>query len=154
MAWEGIPTAAPGDAAQSILLSPGYRTHSLHTSIAFLVKCFDFGSSDKETLPFSSACGFLERQGLLRLAGIALGMGIQRGQAACHGDGMGTGEMGWVLKRWGLQGWAGDCRDGYHRAGLGISGIEWLLHGWTGYCSDGRWGGCWDNAHPCIHGAM
>jgi len=105
MAWEGIPTAAPGDAAQSILLSPGYRTHSLHTSIAFLVKCFDFGSSDKETLPFSSACGFLERQGLLRLAGIALGMGIQRGQAACHGDGMGTAEMGWVLQGWGLQGW-------------------------------------------------
>lgn len=131
MAWEGIPTAAPGDAAQSILLSPGYRTHSLHTSIAFLVKCFDFGSSDKETLPFSSACGFLERQGLLRLAGIALGMGIQRGQAACHGDGMGTAEMGWVLQRWGLQGWISQGWAWYIRDRMASSWVDWVLQRWT-----------------------
>lgn len=127
MAWEGIPTAAPGDAAQSILLSPGYRTHSLHTSIAFLVKCFDFGSSDKETLPFSSACGFLEHQGLLRLAGIALGMGIQRGQAACHGDGMGTAEMGWVLQRWGLQGWISQGWAWYIRDRMASAWMDWVL---------------------------
>lgn len=131
MAWEGIPTAAPGDAAQSILLSPGYRTHSLHTSIAFLVKCFDFGSSDKETLPFSSACGFLERQGLLRLAGIALGMGIQRGQAACHGDGMGTAEMGWVLQGWGLQGWISQGWAWYIRDRMASSWMDWVLQRWT-----------------------
>lgn len=131
MAWEGIPTAAPGDAAQSILLSPGYRTHSLHTSIAFLVKCFDFGSSDKETLPFSSACGFLERQGLLRLAGIALGMGIQRGQAACHGDGMGTAEMGWVLQGWGLQGWISQGWAWYIRDRMASSWVDWVLQRWT-----------------------
>lgn len=127
MAWEGIPTAAPGDAAQSILLSPGYRTHSLHTSIAFLVKCFDFGSSDKETLPFSSACGFLERQGLLRLAGIALGMGIQRGQAACHGDGMGTAEMGWVLQGWGLQGWISQGWAWHIRDRMASAWMDWVL---------------------------
>lgn len=131
MAWEGIPTAAPGDAAQSILLSPGYRTHSLHTSIAFLVKCFDFGSSDKETLPFSSACGFLERQGLLRLAGIALGMGIQRGQAACHGDGMGTAEMGWVLQGWRLQGWISQGWAWYIRDRMASSWVDWVLQRWT-----------------------
>lgn len=131
MAWEGIPTAAPGDAAQSILLSPGYRTHSLHTSIAFLVKCFDFGSSDKETLPFSSACGFLERQGLLRLAGIALGMGIQRGQAACHGDGMGTAEMGWVLQGWRLQGWISQGWAWYIRDRMASSWMDWVLQRWT-----------------------
>lgn len=131
MAWEGIPTAAPGDAAQSILLSPGYRTHSLHTSIAFLVKCFDFGSSDKETLPFSSACGFLECQGLLRLAGIALGMGIQRGQAACHGDGMGTAEMGWVLQGWGLQGWISQGWAWHIRDRMASAWMDWVLQRWT-----------------------
>ena len=131
MAWEVIPTAAPGDAAQSILLSPGYRTHSLHTSIAFLVKCFDFGSSDKETLPFSSACGFLERQGLLRLAGIALGMGIQRGQATCHGDGMGTAEMGWVLQGWRLQGWISQGWAWYIMDRMASSWVDCVLQRWT-----------------------
>lgn len=86
-------------------------------------------------------------------------MGIQQGQSACCGDGIGTAEMGWVLQGWAVDCRNGDCRDedcrdGYHRAGLAISGIEWVLHRRTGYCSDGCWSGCWDAAHPCICGVV